>query len=349
MSRWSAGSDLEVAVPPVVLSVDDASQVGEARRNASAFCLTAGFDVAFVGRVALVVTEAATNLTRHGRGGTLLLRIVDDGAGIEILCVDRGPGMADPARCVADGFSTAGTAGKGLGAIKRIASAFDLWSVPGGGTVVLARLLGPRQHNEDESPELGVVSLPAPGERIGGDTWAAERDDGVLRVCVADGLGHGPLAYEAASRATAVFRANARDTPAESLQRMHLALRPTRGAAIAVAHLERETRQLRYVGVGNIAGLVLSRDRNHSLMSHNGTVGHEVRRVQEVTVPWTPASLLLMHSDGLQTRWRPDQYPNVLDHHPAILAALLHRDFTRGRDDVTVLALRESPAGRGTA
>lgn len=335
-------------MPPVVLLVDDASQVGEARRSASAFALALGFDDDVVGRLALLVTEAATNLARHGRGGTLLLRMVDDNAGIELLGVDRGPGMADPRRCLADGYSTGGTAGKGLGAIQRIASSFDLWSVPGSGTVLYARI-GLAQRGDDAAPDLGVVSVPAPGERIRGDAWAVQRDDGVLRVCVTDGLGHGPLAYEAASRATAVFRSNAGDTPAESVQRMHLALRPTRGAAVAVAHIDLAARELRFVGVGNVAALVIARDRNHALMSHNGTVGHEVRRVQEVTVPWSPGSLLVMHSDGLQTRWRVDQYPNVLDHHPAILAALLHRDFTRGRDDVTVVALREPRTRLGAA
>ena len=344
MSPWCAGSDLEVAVPPVVVVVDDASQVGEARRAASAFAFALGSDESFVGRVALIVTEAATNLARHGRGGTLILRALGGHAGIEILSVDRGPGMADPARCVGDGYSTGGTAGKGLGAISRIASTFDLWSMPGNGTVVHAHILGPRAPSEDRAPQLGIVSVAAPGERIRGDTWAVERDDAMLRVCVADGLGHGPLAYEAASRATAVFRAHPHDTPAESVQRMHLALRPTRGAAVAVAHIDAAAGQLRFVGVGNIAALVIGRERNHSLMSHNGTVGHELRRVQEVTVPWNPGSLLVMHSDGLQTRWRADQYPTALDHHPAILAALLHRDFTRGRDDVTVLALREPRA-----
>lgn len=349
MSRWCAGSDLEVAAPPIVLAVDDASQVGEARRSASAFALALGYDDAFVGRLALVVTEMATNLTRHGRGGVLLLRMLGDHGGLEVLSVDRGPGMADPARCVADGFSTGGTAGKGLGAIRRIASSFDLWSQPGSGTVLQARLLGGRQALDDRAPELGVVSVAAPGERLRGDAWVAEGDGGVLRVCVADGLGHGPAAYEAASRGVAEFRSHPRDTPIEAVQRMHLALRSTRGAAVAVAHLEPAARVVRFVGVGNIAAMVIGRDRSHSLMSHNGTVGHELRRVQEIVVPWMPGALLLMHSDGLQTRWRIDQYPGALDHHPAILAALLYRDFTRGRDDVTVVALRGAHAARVVA
>lgn len=336
-------------MPPVVLTVDDASQVGEARRAASAFALALGFDETFVGRVALIVTEAATNLARHGRGGTLLLRMIGENAGVEMLSVDRGPGMADPARCIADGYSTGGTAGKGLGAIRRIASSFDLWSKPGCGTVVHAQILGGRARGDEAPPLLGVVAIAAPGERLRGDAWVVERAAGVLRVCVADGLGHGPLAYEAASRAAAVFRSHANDTPTELVQRMHLALRPTRGAAVAVAYGEPSRGELRFVGVGNISALVIGRDRNHSLMSHNGTVGHEVRRVQEITVPWTRGSLLVMHSDGLQTRWRVDQYPNVLEHHPSILAALLQRDFTRGRDDVTVLAVREAAASLGAA
>ena len=336
-------------MPPVVLTVDDASQVGEARRGASAFAFGLGFDETLVGRVALIATEAATNLARHARGGALILRVVGENGGIDMLSVDRGPGMADPARCIADGYSTGGTAGQGLGAIRRIASSFDVWSKPGQGTVLHVQVLGGRSRSDEPSPQLGVVALPAPGERLRGDAWVAQRDAGILRVCVADGLGHGPLAYEAASRAASVFRSHPHDTPTELVQRMHLALRPTRGAAVAVAYAEPARGELRFVGVGNISAQVIGRDRSHSLMSHNGTVGHEVRRVQEITVPWTRGSLLLMHSDGLQTRWRVDQYPNVLEHHPAILAALLQRDFTRGRDDVTVLAVRDPAAIVGAA
>src|SRR6185295_4768277 len=101
-----------------------------------------GFDAVECGRVALVATELCTNLQRHGDGRTLLVDAFEDadGTGIDLIALDRGRGMADVDRCLADGYSTGGTPGTGLGAIKRAATRLDIWSAPSRGTVVLARL-----------------------------------------------------------------------------------------------------------------------------------------------------------------------------------------------------------------
>src|SRR5689334_20816610 len=107
-----------------------------------ALALGCGFDESARGKLALVVTEAGNNLVQHAPGGTLLLRALtrDEVGGIEVMTLDRGPGMRNIEQCMQDGYSTAGTPGNGLGAIARLASHFDLYSVPGHGTALLARL-----------------------------------------------------------------------------------------------------------------------------------------------------------------------------------------------------------------
>ena len=75
-------------------------------------------------------------------------------------------------------------------------------------------------------------------------------------------------------------------------------------------------------------------------MSHNGTLGHEMRKLQEISESWTNADLLIMHSDGIGTRWNLDDLPGLRARDPALIAAALYRGFGRGRDDVTVLAAR---------
>jgi hypothetical protein len=70
----------------------------------------------------------------------------------------------------------------------------------------------------------------------------------------------------------------------------------------------------------------------------NGTAGLTVRGLKSFVQPWREGEQLVMHTDGLTTRWRLDDYPNVRAHDPAITAAVLHRDASRGRDDATVLA-----------
>ena len=106
------------------VAVTDPSQVAEARRAGAVLARAVGFDEERAGRLALVVTESGTNLLRHAGGGHILLRAVDDhgAAAVDVLALDRGPGMTNVARCLEDGYSTAGGAGTGLGAMRRLSA-----------------------------------------------------------------------------------------------------------------------------------------------------------------------------------------------------------------------------------
>jgi hypothetical protein len=105
------------------------------------------------------------------------------------------------------------------------------------------------------------------------------------------------------------------------------------------------TEELRYVGVGNIAGTVYADGVSRSAISHNGTLGHGVRKIQEFSYHFPRGAALVMHSDGLATQWRLEQYPGLAVRSPGLIAGVLYRDFKRGRDDVTVIVLREETRG----
>ena len=344
--------------PPATLSrafeLGDGSGPGEARRAAAALAARLGFSETGRGELALIVTELATNLVRHGGGGTLILRPFPPGglhgpeSGLEVLALDRGPGMADVARCREDGFSTAGSPGEGLGAVARLADLFEVHSEPGAGTVAVARVyLGPPPPLP-ETLRVGAVNLPMPGEEACGDAWAVDERPHRRRLLVADGLGHGQFAAEASGEAVRVFRERA-DLPLEELvHALHAALRGTRGAALAVAEHDLtddgETGELRYVGVGNVAGQLLDPADGSvkSLVSHNGTAGAKLRRVRQFTYPWPPGGLLAMHTDGLASGWRLAEKPRLTGRHPGLIAGALYRDHVRGRDDATVVVLRDA-------
>jgi anti-sigma regulatory factor (Ser/Thr protein kinase) len=350
VSQLRCGNDL-CRSEAIAVTVTESSQVGEARRAATQLAGRLGFGEAEAGKVAVVVTEAASNLVKHGGGGELLLGALErDGvAGIEILALDRGPGMADLGRCLRDGFSTTGTRGTGLGAIVRLSSGFDVHSASNAGTAVLARMWArsPEPDDPGVGVEVGVVSRPHPAEQVCGDAWAVEQAAGRVQFVVADGLGHGPAAAAAAREAVRIFRDNVRRSPAEILQSIDAALRSTRGAALLVVQIDLADRQVCCTGVGNISGSIISAGASRSLVSHNGTVGHSVRKVQEFLYPFPRGSLLVLHSDGLATSWRLDQYPGLAVRTPLLIAGVLYRDFKRGRDDVTVLAARERSEGGG--
>jgi anti-sigma regulatory factor (Ser/Thr protein kinase) len=324
--------------------VDDTTKVGEARRRAVGLAEQLGFDKTKQGQIALIATEAATNLHKHAGGGELIIQGLDygeSGAGLEVLAVDRGRGMTDVRRCLADGYSTAGSPGNGLSAIERLSNAFDIYSIAGAGTILWARLdrMSKPPADHDRRLAVGVVRIPAPHEEVCGDGWATIEGDGFSLFLVVDGLGHGPSAAEAADLAVRIFRGQKTQDPDRILESIHGALRSTRGAAAAIALLDRSSGEVRYAGIGNISGLIFDRRTSAmtSMVSQNGTVGYAIRKIQVYQYPWTEESLLLMHSDGLATHWNLDRYPGLWQRHPSLAAGVLYRDHNRGRDDVTVL------------
>jgi len=327
----------------IAIAINELSQAGEARRAALALANRLGFKETERGKVGIVVSEVANNLVQHAHGGTVLLRAIErhPSLGIEVLALDKGLGMVDVDACLRDGYSTAGTPGNGLGAIRRLSNLFEIYSVPGTGTALLAHLWA----DSIVPPpnlilEIGVVYLPKRGEQVSGDAWASQTAQHRSLLLVADGLGHGPAAATASSAAVRALEDHHHRSPHAIVEAAHAALRSTRGAALAIAEIDFEQQSVHFVGVGNIAASIHSFNEHHNLVSYNGTVGHEVRKIQEFTYPWYPNGLLIMHSDGLSTQWRLDRYPDLSQKHPSLIAGVLYRDFNRDRDDVTVLVAR---------
>jgi anti-sigma regulatory factor (Ser/Thr protein kinase) len=324
----------------VHMQIGDPSAVGAARRRGLELARRIGLDETQAGRAALAVTEAATNVVKHAGGGQILLsaNADEDGRALDVLALDRGPGIGNIAEALRDGYSSAGTPGGGLGAIARLASVFDVYSRRGGGTALFVRIGGAAPH----APTLVVagINVPHPDETVSGDCWAISRRPSGVAILIADGLGHGPLAHEAARMARTAFQADA-TTPAARMIRIHEALRPTRGAAVAVAEIDAGRSVVRFAGLGNVAGTIIGDGATRSVVSHHGVAGHYVRRIQEFSYPWLPRGVLVLHSDGLLSRWSLDGYPGLIEKHPMLIAGVLYRDFVRGRDDVTVVVARE--------
>lgn len=327
-----------------IIPVTEASQTGQARRTAQRMAEDAGFDAVDAGHAAIVASEIATNLVKHARDGVLFLTVVRDvgSAGVQLLALDRGPGIADLSRALRDGMSTAGSPGTGLGAIGRMASEFDVHSLPSG--TALYATIRPRGAGPPRSAvRIGAVTVPAPGEETCGDGFAIAEGPSRVAVLVTDGLGHGAGAAAASRAAIVAFERHAAAGPRAQMQRIHEALRGTRGAAVAVAELDRDRRLMRFAGIGNVAATIVGDAGTRSAVSHYGTMGHEVRRIDEFTYPWPRGALVVLHSDGIATRWTLDAYPGLARRHPLLTAGVLYRDFVRGRDDATVVVVGEPP------
>jgi anti-sigma regulatory factor (Ser/Thr protein kinase) len=326
-----------------LIHVTESSKVAEARRRAREIAQRAGLDETDVGKIALLVTELGTNLVKHAVGGEIIMGEVGE-QGVEVLSLDRGPGISNVSECMRDGYSSAGSPGTGLGAVARLSSEYDIHSVPKKGTSVVARLMPGNSPGcrGAKNVRTGVVSIPKPGEDQCGDGWAVATLSDRYLCAVADGLGHGPLAAMASAEALRCFREHAHRAPKEIVERVHDAIRATRGAAFAVAQVDPQENVVRFSGVGNIAGIILDGAVSRHMVSQNGTAGSEVRRVTEFTYPWSETATLVMHSDGLATRWDLSMYPGLVARDPSLIAGVLYRDFSRGADDMTVVAFKQS-------
>lgn len=326
-------------------SIGDPSAVAPARRGINTLAGQLGFDAEDAGRAALVATEIGTNLVKHGGGGQLIAQSIErDGRiGLELLGLDQGPGMEDIAKCLRDGYSTSGSPGTGLGAMERLSQRFEIYSRPGLGTAVLAQLWPAAREPAPGLTQLGALVVPKPGEVACGDRWCYhERVEGIL-VAGIDGLGHGLGAEQAATEACRVLQAENHRAPQRLMQILHEALRPTRGAAVTLLEVDWDAGRITSVGVGNVAAAVINGNETKRIATDNGIVGHVISRPRELVHACPPGAVLVVHSDGLTTSWQAERYPGLMQHHAALIAGVLYRDCTRGRDDSLVVVIRRTP------
>lgn len=466
--------------------VRDSTRVRDARVAAEDAAALAGLDERRTAAAALVATELATNLLKHAEGGQVLIDVVappepregrEGPRAVQIASIDHGPGIADVPAALRDGFSTSRSLGAGLGTCLRLSDDFALHSVPGHGTVAVARVsMLPRGGEASVRPEDKVVaggqwpggeppfgavacggltghaavsggvprfagenhgttggpapaadrarwaaqgpyeapgrthpgtdvpvpppaphaapahglahaaadparrtapvgaspdpgaapqnrSLPVTGVRAGGvnipyggaeysgDAWAWVRAGDRVTLMLADGLGHGPEAARASSAAVAALYRWAHLSPAESLGRLHDALKGTRGAAVSLAQLDLAAGRLRFAGIGNVGARLHTGGGWHHLLSRPGIVGvHRPATLREEEADWTDDTLLILHTDGLPSRWTPPSGPGLPVADPALTAAVTIRDASSParpvRDDTAVAVLTSTPPER---
>jgi len=320
----------------ILIEVSESSSVGQARRVGARTAARLGLDADTIARASLVITELATNLIKHATGGIILIGR-GDAAGdvLEMLALDSGKGIANVPQAISDGHSTAGTPGTGLGAVSRHADFFQLYTRPDHGTAVLVRF-GRGGQKSGSAMSVGGISVPIRGEDVCGDGWCSNAKSEDHDLMVVDGLGHGLPAHDAAVAACNAFAKSSGSTT-DRMNVLHDALRGTRGAAVAIAHADPTAGVLRFCGVGNISATIVDPRARRSAVSMHGIVGHQMREAREFTYPWTRQSSLIMHSDGLTTKWNLDAYPALLSRDAVLTAAVLCKDHHRQNDDSTVV------------
>jgi anti-sigma regulatory factor (Ser/Thr protein kinase) len=319
------------------IRVEDASAVASCRSTAAAMAGKLAFPQARADQLNLAVTEAASNLHKHAREGALLLRINKDAAvpGIELVTIDTGPGLRDVRAALRDGHSTAGTLGIGLGAIRRLADFCDLYSMPGHGTGLVARFWP-----ASPQPAAGCAGLirPIASEIESGDAFVAIQAGEVVTGLLCDGLGHGPLAAAASSEAVASVLEDPHGEPAVLLERVHRRLDRTRGGAVGIVQISGPV--ARFAGLGNVAAWILSGGSRTGMTSVPGIAGHQARTIRQFEYRAPDDAVVVLHSDGLSSRWDIGALPGLAAKDPLVIAAVLLAEAGIHRDDAGVLVLK---------
>jgi anti-sigma regulatory factor (Ser/Thr protein kinase)/serine/threonine protein phosphatase PrpC len=333
-------------LPPVLIAVIHGSDVNEARQRAQVMALAIGFDETASAEVALAVSELGANLLRHTKGGTLTLTPLVDGrrVGMQVISQDRGPGIADVEQALRDGFSTAGSLGCGLGSVNRLMDELDIVSEPGtsGGTrIACKRWLHADVRRTMPGPlTFGAASRPHPRMTENGDAFVIKCwGDGAL-VAVIDGLGHGPFAQRAAQTARQYVESHV-DQPLDLILRgVGRACRATRGVVMALARFDRDGTQLTFASIGNIEVRVFGSVEPMNFAVRRGIVGVNAPNPAVTQHRWQPNQVLILHSDGLTTHWRWEDFPGLGRTSASVIARRLLQALAKDDDDATVLVVK---------
>lgn len=325
------------------IAPEGAAWEGEIRRRLVRAAQSIGFSTEECSNVALVASEMATNLEKHRAVSPVIrygvTRSEGGGRGLLMISEDRGPGIPDPEQALQDRYSTAGTLGGGLGAIRRLSDDFAIHSEtlrPRGsfpGTAVVSRIWGD-EPSSDARFDCEALTRPKPGEIENGDAvWFGQSGDS-LQVAVIDGLGHGPGAKKAAQAARERLNGTDRLPLDAVLDRLHRGLQQTQGAVVGILRIDSKEGRATYAGVGNIDCRIYGPHTARPI-SMNGSLGVVSPRFREESFPFEKDDFFVLTSDGISTKWDQNDYGKSAS--PLLLGSLLLRDQSRPTDDATVV------------
>jgi anti-sigma regulatory factor (Ser/Thr protein kinase) len=325
----------------VQLKANDRSYFAILKKEVHSLAVAGGFSARKAGEIDIIVAEMVTNLVKHAGGGDLLVKLVEEDGiqGLEILSIDNGIGMTDVSRMVADGVSTKNTLGQGLGAMKRLADVFQVYSLKDWGTVILCRVFEEPlpKFRKKSKVDIRTAMIPKPGETECGDGFSALVTDDRIKLFMGDGLGHGPEAAKAVLTAIEAFSRCEEILPSEIIRAINESVKKTRGLVGTVAVYSTDDKKWTICGVGNISTRINSYAGSKNYNPYNGIIGLNVpNTLKNQEVAHEDGQHIILCSDGIKSRWDTFKYPAILRYDASLFAASLLKDFARYTDDMSV-------------
>jgi hypothetical protein len=262
---------------------------------------------------------------------------------LEIISIDFGPGISNVEEMMKDGVSTSHTLGQGLGSIKRLSDDFDIYSLPNWGTILLSRVYVKQSQslNHRMPMIINTLMIPKSGEEFCGDGWKALKMNHQYKLFALDGLGHGPNAAKAADKAVQEFVNVKNLPPAETIKELHQKIKGTRGGVGMIFQFDILSNSFSFAGLGNISARVIGFEKNKNCISYNGIIGHSIpNTLHNNAFSWQANEILVIHSDGLKSRWDFNNLPKILDYDGSVVAAALYKEFSRKTDDLLIIVLK---------
>ena len=328
----------------VSFTANDRSYFSLLKKEIHRIAEEAGITSTRLNELDIVVAEITSNLFKYADNGEILMGAFKNNGEpyVELISIDSGPGMANPAKMMQDGVSTTNTMGHGLGSIKRLSDTFELFSMVGWGTILLSRIYNtPKAAKVKEPIIVRPIVVAKPGETSSGDGLSIKRTDQYIKIMLADGLGHGPDANLAINEAEKAFKVCPDYSPTETLRFIHSSIKKTRGAVINIVGYDYGTKTWASCGIGNIAARMIGPVALRNHMSYNGIVGHNIPgTINDQEYASEQYNLVVLCSDGIKTRWELNKYPFILKHDLTVLCAALYKDHARKTDDMSVITIK---------
>ena len=323
--------------------IDDRSLIAFIKREIHNLALHIGFTPHRAAETDIIVAELTSNLIKYANGGELLYRanVEEEHNVIEIYSLDKGAGFENLSKIMNDGYSSSNTLGHGLGSIKRLSNDFQIYSMKNWGCVQYIKIC---EKADSILPPLqsglnyAAIALNYPNEKFCGDGYHIKNSRRGFQIFLGDGLGHGENAYEAVQLAIKAFKQSLETEPAEILRDIHAKVKKSRGLVATIASVDYASETWNICGIGNISTRIYDGLDNKTYTPYNGIIGHNIpRTLNSTAVPYKKHQIIVMHSDGLRTRWNLNDMTSILKQHSGIIASAVLKENIRGTDDSSIL------------
>ena len=305
-----------------------------------------GFSAAKRQSMALVAAEMVSNQIKYA-GGHGQIQIWQQPQSLDLFALDFGGGIENLFRAQRDGYSTASTLGKGLGAILRVPDESGIFTnstkraTAWHGTAIWARFnLVPAAQGAPSSLALGLYSRAFSDDRYNGDRiYIQEREHG-LRWLHLDGLGHGEQA-QATTDGLGKYMHPAQ-TSGEIIGTLDRHLAATRGAVAILSEINCAQNTVEIVGVGDMSAHLYSDNQLRNFSFAPGVLGHEHINPESLRVAYKKTATMFTCSDGIRRGWDSSTFPELFNQHPQMIAYVMGNIKGRLSDDQSMCVVRYS-------